>query len=249
MPPETWQGVEYDCILVCVDRFSGWIIAKPTQKLGLTAGKAAHVLLDDGWDIYGIPTTITSDQGPQFVGVWWKTMCSRLGIRHAYSQAHRPQSNGRAEVAGHQIISLLRKMNADGDINWVEALPRALRIHHDTIGPSGLSPYQIVFGRERNLPGLPTRMDKKCEDALDFMARMSRLDFDISKAMNELHERQKDKVNQRKGERPPFKVGDKVWVMRPKPLGGHKIQPWWAGPYPIVQRMGTRSYGVEWAPG
>ena len=104
---------------------------------------------------FGIPSVITSDQGPQFASAWWKTMCARLGIRMAYSQAHRPQANGRAERAGGQIISFLRKLHASEGINWVEALPRALRLHHDLVGEAGLSPYQILFGRERNLAGLP----------------------------------------------------------------------------------------------
>ena len=49
MPPETWLSVEYDCILLCVDRLSGWIISRHTQYKGLTAEKAAHLLLDNGW--------------------------------------------------------------------------------------------------------------------------------------------------------------------------------------------------------
>lgn len=155
MQPAEWQGVEYDAMLLCVDRLSGWIVTKCTRKLGLTAEKAAHLMLDDGWDIYGIPHVVTSDQGPQFAGMWWKTMCIRLGIRQAFSQAHRPQSNGRAERAGKQIIDLLRKMHAEQSLNWEEALPMALRIHHDNPGPSGWSPYEIVFGRKRALMDLP----------------------------------------------------------------------------------------------
>ncbi len=53
-------------------------------------------------------------------------MCGRLGIREAFSQAYHPQANGRAEVAGQQLIVLLRKLHAEEEINWVEALPRAL---------------------------------------------------------------------------------------------------------------------------
>ena len=41
-------------------------------------------------------------------------------------------------------------------------------------------------------------------------------------------------------------MGQKVWVMRPKPLGGHKIQPWWAGPYPIIAQEGAQSFVVQW---
>ena len=58
-------------------------------------------------ETFGIPAIITSDQGSQFVGQWWRTMCARLGIRQAYSQAYRHQANGRTEVAGKSLIGHL----------------------------------------------------------------------------------------------------------------------------------------------
>ncbi len=75
-------------------------------------------------------------------------MCTRLGIRESLSQAYNPQANGRAEVAGQQLIGLLRKLHAEEDINWLEALPRALRHIHDRVGEGGLSPYKILMGRD-----------------------------------------------------------------------------------------------------
>jgi len=39
-------------------------------------------------------------------------ICARLGIRQAFSQAYRPQANGRAEVAGRTVINVLRKVQA-----------------------------------------------------------------------------------------------------------------------------------------
>ena len=112
-------------------------------------------MLDGLWDPFGIPSVITSDRGSQFISSWWRTLCARLGVRVAYSQAHRPQANGRAEAAVHQVKSVLRKLHAEQGINWVEALPRALRIHHDLVGATGISPYEIVFGRPRPLGGIP----------------------------------------------------------------------------------------------
>lgn len=247
MPTVEWENVHFDAMLIVVDRLSGWIVAKPTQKLGLTAEKAAHLMMDDGWNIYGVPQIITSDQGPQFAGMWWKTMCRRLGIRQAFSHAHRPQANGRAEMAGKQIITILRKLNADGEINWVEALPHALRIHHDVPGPTGWSPYEVVFGRPRSLADLPNSMDTLHEDAEEFFQRMENMDRKISSNMNAMHEAQQAKINARRREGHQYNVGDKVWVMRPKPLGGHKIQPWWAGPYPIVEREGAQSFVLQWS--
>ena len=106
LPPVTWGGQNFDTLVVCVDRLSGWIIAKPTLGKGLTAKRTAHLLMDGGWETYGIPSLITCDQGPQFAGQWFRTMCARLGIRLVFSQAYRPQANGRAEVAGKSIKNL-----------------------------------------------------------------------------------------------------------------------------------------------
>ena len=108
-----------------------------------------------GGIFFGIPSTITSDQGPQFSGAWWRTICARLGIRTAFSQAHKPQSNGRAKVAGKQFYGILCKLHTDMHVNWVEALPRVLRIHNDSPNDTGYSPYQILFGRDRNEAGIP----------------------------------------------------------------------------------------------
>ena len=187
MPSTTWEEQEYDCIFLCVDRLSGWIVACPTTKLGLTAENAAHLILDNGWGPFGVPSSITSDQGAQFVGQWWRTMCARLGIRQCYSQPHRPQANGRAERAGRQLLTLLQKIHHEDGINWVEALPRALRLHHDMMGELGMSPYQILFGRDRSVTGLPYTPMRECEAATQYFTRMELLDLTLSKKLNGLH--------------------------------------------------------------
>ena len=48
LPEVEWKGQKYDQILVCVDRLSGWIIARPCVKGKLTAENAAHLMLENG---------------------------------------------------------------------------------------------------------------------------------------------------------------------------------------------------------
>ena len=55
MPISEWQGQKYDAYLLCVDRHSGWMVARPTQKQGLTGEKAAHLMLDGSWGRWGYP--------------------------------------------------------------------------------------------------------------------------------------------------------------------------------------------------
>ena len=101
MPPEDFEGDTYNSIIICVDRHSGWIVAIPTNKTGLTSEKVAKLLYYKWTDLGGgIPSVITSDQGPQFTGKFFNAFCSLLGIRQAFTQAYRAQANGRAERAG-----------------------------------------------------------------------------------------------------------------------------------------------------
>ena len=241
-----WQGEKYDCFLLCVDRHSGWTLARPSQKAGLTGDKAAHLLLDGGWG--GIPAVITSDQGPQFTSAWWQTMCARLGIRGAYSQAHRPQANGRAEVAGRVLQDILRKLVQGPGFNWVEALPRALRIHHDTVDPQlGMTPYQAVFGRDRPLGGLPWPVERESLEAKDFFDHMEELDRLLADKLNAAHEKLASKANSSRTKRPPYGVDSWVWLRRPKEVGGMKLQTWWKGPYRVHSWVGDASYTL-WIP-
>jgi len=244
MPTTNWNSQEFDSILLCVDRLSGWIVAAPTLTLGLSAEKAAHLILEHGWEPFGIPATVHSDQGPQFVGAWWNTMCARLGIHQTFSQPHRPRANGRAERAGQQLLSTLKKLHMQHNLNWVEALPRALAIHHDVPGPGGLSPYHILFGRDRSVQGIPYIPERESEDAQAFFARMDQVDQLVAHALNKAHEEKMQQLNS-KPERDPFPPGALVWVYKAPDLASQsKVEAKWKGPLAVHSRTGHRSYLV-----
>ena len=245
-----WENKHFDSILVCVDRHSGWILANPCcQTSGVTAAEAAHMMLDNGWEIFGVPSIITSDQGPQFIGQWWKTMCARLGIRVAYSQAYRPQANGRAERACRTLVESLRKIAAETKINWVEALPRVLRVYHNTPGESGLSPFQIVFGRDRYEAGTPYEIARECEDAKQFFDRLENIDKTVSQTLNFVHKNRQEAENKNRKNVPPYSKGDWVWVLRPRSSPQTtKLDTWWVGPAEVLDRVGDQSYVVQISP-
>ena len=249
LPEIEWQNQLYDTFVLCVDRHSGWMIARPTQDRGLTGEKVAHLLIDTAWGEMGVPSIITSDQGPQFVSQWWQTMCARLGIRQAYSQAYHHQANGRAEVAGRILKDTLRALLVDKNISWVEALPRALRIIHDTPDPvTGLSPYEIMFGRPRNMATLPWDPQQKCEEAEDFLTKMAEIDKEIAQRLNSHHEKQQASQNKKRPQDPHiYKPNDMAWILRPNETVGVKLDTRWHGPYRVLTRVGEFSYQVKMA--
>ena len=42
---------------------------------------------------FGVPATITTDQGTQFTGGTWQCMCRALGVKHVQTTAYHLQSN------------------------------------------------------------------------------------------------------------------------------------------------------------
>lgn len=172
-------------------------------------------------------------------------MMARLGVHQTFSQPHRLRANGRTERGGQQIMSTLRKLHVEEGMNWVEVLPRALQLHHDMANDTGLSPYQVVFGRSRTLPGIPYSPERECEDAMQYFNRMEELDKNISQTIQGLHEQQAHRFNSAKKEKSPYKIGERVWVLKlPRLSSTAKLEPRWKGPMQGLQRHGANSYTV-----
>ena len=151
-------------------------------------------------------------------------------------------------MAGKTLLGILRKLNAEEKINWVEALPRVLRMYHDTPGESGFSPYQVVFGRERPLASLPYDPVRECEGAQQFFDRMKALDEKVAHVLNQTHWQEAQRVNASRVHPTPYGPGDKVWLLRPKDAAT-KLDTWWVGPTQVVKRVGDISYQVMVKPG
>ena len=65
----------------------------------------------------------------------------------------------------------LRKLYVQEKVHWVEAVPQVVDRLHDVKGISVLSPYEILFGRERPLGNIPYEPLKECEDAHEFFPK------------------------------------------------------------------------------
>jgi len=231
MPAVQFEGRNYDYMAVCVDRQSGWMVVTPHQGKGLTADKVAKAMYRQ-WDMFGIPSVVASDRGAQFASAWWQTH----------------QANGRAEVIGRELMKILRKMTEEEKANWVELLPLVRQHMHDIPGPTGLTPYEIVYGRERPMKGLPYTPPREAEDAIRFFDRMEKLREKVAKHLNHLHERAAEYINKKRQEKPIYKVEDKVWYLRPQDLSAN-LQSKWIGPCRILRRVGEGSYIIEVKPG
>ena len=236
------DGKKYDYILVVVCRLSGYIVAIPCEKAGLSALAVAKLFLDKCVCFMGLPNEVVSDQDHLISSRFFTSLCEMVGIEQHFSIIYRPKGNGRAEAAVRAIVGVLRLALADYHQNWLQALPWAVFQQNSLPGiilPH--SPHKIVFGRDPPALGdvpseKPTRVNVSCEE---WFSQVDALRKDVQNRIIGLHERARQR-HMKDYNNPTFEPGDKVWVRNSKNrMDSNKLDPLWIGPCEIIARVGT----------
>lgn len=144
------QSRGYTHLLTIIDRSTRWPEAVPLTSTAST--DCADVFFSAWISRFGVPSTITSDRGPQFVSAIWSSICSRLGITRSTTTAYHPQSNGMVERFHRQLKASLRARLASSD--WIFHLPWVLLgLRVAPKDGSGLSSAEMVYGSALTVPG------------------------------------------------------------------------------------------------
>ena len=96
--PKTAKG--YDSIWVVVDRFTKSAHFIPV-KAGYKSHQYAELYIARIVSLHGIPKTIISDRGSQFVARFWEQLHAALGTQLIRSSAYHPQTDGQTERINH----------------------------------------------------------------------------------------------------------------------------------------------------
>ena len=147
--PEDEKGNKY--IIAIIDEFSRFleIFAAPDPS----AVSAADALFQHTGR-YGIPTTLVSDGGSQFVNSIISQFLELIGTDHNITLAYSKQENGIVERSNKEILRHLKAIIYEKDIliKWSKYLPMVQRIINSTISTSlNVSPAQIIYGGALNL--------------------------------------------------------------------------------------------------
>src|SRR3954470_21712634 len=141
-------------LLVAVDKFTKWIEARPIKKLD---GPTAVRFVADLVCRYGVPNSIITDNGTNFVKGALARYASQQGIRLDLASVAHPQSNGQVERANGLILSGIRPRlvepleRAPGA--WIDELPAVLFSLRTTPNRStGFTPFFLVYGSEAVIP-------------------------------------------------------------------------------------------------
>jgi transposase InsO family protein len=75
---------------------------------------------------FGIPQTITTDQGAQFVSLEFREFAESMGIKLFNSSPYYAQANGKAEASNKIMIKLIQKKIDQKPRRWHSVLNEAL---------------------------------------------------------------------------------------------------------------------------
>jgi hypothetical protein len=137
-------------VFVLIDKFSKWIEYMPLVK---ASSKKAVEFLDQVIHHFGIPNSIITNLGTQFIGNMFWDFCDEQSIVVKYVSVAHPRANGQVERANGMILDALKKrMYSENDKApgwWIKELPAVVwGLRTQPSRNTSVSLYFMVYGAE-----------------------------------------------------------------------------------------------------
>jgi len=242
-------------IMVIVDRLGKGVIPIPCEKVDTYT--VAQKLIQSFIGYHGIPASIISDRGTQFVNGMWKRFCELLKIKRQLSTAYHAETDGQTERMNATIELFLRSFCDHTQSNWASLLPMAqLAICSRDAASTGISPFFLDHGYhvepfqleedvEINLsaPDLGTMHERGERIAAKLKGALDIATTELAVAQ----QKQEDYANRRRDAAPEYQVGQKVWLdlrnirtERPsKKLGSRQAK------FTVLEKIGSHAYRLN----
>jgi transposase InsO family protein len=94
-------------VLLATDYFTKWVEAIPLKKV--TSENMVEFVKEHIIYRFGIPQTITTDQGAQFVSLEFREFAESMGTKLFNSSPYYAQANGQAEASNKIMIKLFKR--------------------------------------------------------------------------------------------------------------------------------------------
>jgi hypothetical protein len=142
--PRTTKG--YDSIWVIVDRLTKIAHFLPV-KTYYPVLTYAELYIARILSLHGVPKTIVSDHGPQFVSKFWEELHKFVGTRLLHSSAYHPQTSGQTERVNQILEDMLRACVLEFPQKCDECLPLAEFSYNNSYQESiKMAPFEALYG-------------------------------------------------------------------------------------------------------
>jgi hypothetical protein len=262
IPQRAWQDLSmdfvthlpessgYDAILVIVDRLTKMKHFLPCQET-YNAEEVAHLYVKYVWKLHGLPQTIVSDRGPQFVAEFWKHLTKRLGIQSLLSTAFHPETDGQTEVSNAFLEQYLRGQVSYLQDDWTIWLPLAEFAINNTVNESiRATPFFANYGFHPRFGFEPVTPGRKvaAKDAEALVQKIQKIQEHLRAEICLAQARQEEYANRKRMPARQYREGQRVWLdarnirtLRPKKKLDWKN----LGPFTITKVVSPYAYQLE----
>jgi hypothetical protein len=246
--PNTSQ--KHDSICVIVDRLTKIAHFLPVHTT-YTAKKYAEVYLDQIVRLHGVPKTIISDRGAQFIARFWEQLQLSLDTKLIRSSAYHPQTDGQTEQVNQILDDMLRACIIHYGTSWDRCLALAEFSYNNSYQSSiQMAPFEALYGRRCRTPLSWSETGERQIFGPDLVTEAENKVKIIQANLDTAQSRQKSYADQR---RKPlqFQVRDFVYL-RVSPTKGvqrfsikGKLVPRYVGPFKILEVCGPMAYRIH----
>ena len=233
-----------DAVLAVCDRLSKMTHFVATME-GTSAEGLARLFRDNVWKLHGLPESVVSNRGPQFVAELTKELNQMLGIKTKLSTAFHPQTDGQMEQMNQELEQYLRFFIEHRQRDWPEWLAAAeFAINNKVHTATKVSPFMANYGKELRMGG-DIRNKGKVESATEFVQRMKKVQKEAEAALKKTQEEMKRYADRGRKETEEWKKGDRVLlstkdlVFKERPT--KKLTERYMGPYAIEEVVSTNA--------
>lgn len=122
------------------------------------ANTVAHHFVTQFVCLHGLPQTLVTDCGTEFMSKVFKEVCNQLKIKQTSKSPYHPQSNGSLERSHKTLDEYLRSFANKNPQNWDAHATFAMFCHNSTEhSATKFQPYELVYGNKLTVSNSFTR--------------------------------------------------------------------------------------------
>jgi hypothetical protein len=174
--------------------------------------KLVKLYIDNILKLHGVPKSIVSDRGTQFVFKFWRSLHQALKTKLDFSSAYHPQIDGQTERVNQVLKDMLRACVFTYGKNWEDSLAFAEFSYNNGYHTSlKKAPFEVLYERKCRTPLMWSEVEDRVIESPDFIKAAEEKIAEVRENLRIAQSRQKSYANKRRREL-KFNVRDHVYL-------------------------------------